>query len=122
MIAALRTLITDVLVGTAEDMPEERCPLPEDPGATVAIGYGGQGVLHSLVRVTDPIRSASNGPCDHHHGGRVASPSQGLQHRCHVPAAIHLLSGTGSRTPGHPCTHMALWAGRKSHGTRTSLG
>lgn len=56
-IAALRTLITDALAGTAEDMPEEVYPLPDGVGATVAIGYDDQGVLHPLVWVRTDIPS-----------------------------------------------------------------
>ncbi|MCX5287049.1 MULTISPECIES: hypothetical protein [unclassified Streptomyces] len=57
VIAALRTLITDALAGTAEDMPEEVYPLPEDVGAAVAIGYDEQGILHPLVWVRTDIPS-----------------------------------------------------------------
>lgn len=56
-IAALRTLITDALAGTAEDMPEEVYPLPDGVGAMVAIGYDDQGVLHPLVWVRTDIPS-----------------------------------------------------------------
>ncbi|GGP54891.1 hypothetical protein GCM10010247_29450 [Streptomyces calvus] len=92
MLAALRTLITDALAGTAEDMPEEGCPLPEDLGATVAIGYDDQGVLHSLYgsQVRDSRRRTDHH--DHHQGGRVTPPSQGLRHRRHAPTAARAWS------------------------------
>ncbi|WP_244792887.1 hypothetical protein [Streptomyces sp. BJ20] len=57
VIAALRTLVTDALAGTAEDMPEEVYPLPEGVGATVAIGYDDEGELHPLVWVRTDIPS-----------------------------------------------------------------
>lgn len=55
--AALRTLITDILAGTAEDMPEEAYPLPDGVGATVALGYDDQGTLHPLVWVRTDVPS-----------------------------------------------------------------
>ncbi|MGW1614913.1 hypothetical protein ACWCQZ_36830 [Streptomyces sp. NPDC002285] len=57
VITALRTLITDALAGTAEDMPDEVYPLPEGVGATVALGYDEQGALHPLVWVRTDIPS-----------------------------------------------------------------
>ncbi|MFD0314681.1 hypothetical protein [Streptomyces flavalbus] len=57
VITALRTLITDALAGTAEDMPEEAYPLPEGVGALVALGYDEQGRLHPLVWVRTDIPS-----------------------------------------------------------------
>ncbi|MER6534548.1 hypothetical protein ABT215_12205 [Streptomyces sp900105755] len=57
VIAALRTLITDALNGTAEDVPEEAYPLPESVGAAVAIGYDEQGAPHPLVWVRTDISS-----------------------------------------------------------------
>ncbi|MBV7700932.1 hypothetical protein [Streptomyces sp. TRM70350] len=57
VIVALRTLITDALAGTAEDMPEDAYPLPDGVGATVAIGCDDQGALHPLVWVRTDIPS-----------------------------------------------------------------
>ncbi len=57
VIAALRTLITDALAGTAEDIPEEAYPLPDGVGAAVTIGYDDQGAPHPLVWVRTDIPS-----------------------------------------------------------------
>ncbi|MGK3106124.1 hypothetical protein [Streptomyces sp. WAC05858] len=57
VIEALRTLITDALIGHAEDMPEEVYPLPDGVGASVAIGYDEQGAPHPLVWVRTDIPS-----------------------------------------------------------------
>ncbi|MGW3102838.1 hypothetical protein [Streptomyces sp. NPDC001100] len=57
VIDALRTLITDALDGTAEDIPEEAYPLPDGVGAAVTIGYDDQGAPHPLVWVRADIPS-----------------------------------------------------------------
>ncbi|MEU1185808.1 hypothetical protein ABZ464_51020 [Streptomyces sp. NPDC005820] len=57
VIAAVRTLITDALDGTAEDVPEEAYPLPEGVGAAVTMGYDEQGAPHPLVWVRTDIPS-----------------------------------------------------------------
>jgi hypothetical protein len=69
VIAALRTLITDALSGTAEDIPGEVYPLPDGVGAAVTIGYDDQGAPHSMVWVRTDIPSGLRGSI-----GRFATP------------------------------------------------
>ncbi|MEU3190530.1 hypothetical protein ABZ686_07755, partial [Streptomyces sp. NPDC006992] len=57
VIAALRALITEHLAGTAEDIPATACPLPEDVGAAVTIGYDEHGEPHPLAFVRTDIPS-----------------------------------------------------------------
>jgi len=57
VITALRELITNALNGTAEDIPDEAYPLPEDLGAAVTIGYDEQGEPHPLVWVRTDLSS-----------------------------------------------------------------
>ncbi|MFI2239440.1 hypothetical protein [Streptomyces chrestomyceticus] len=57
VIAALRTLITDALAGTAEDIPQEAYPLPARVGAVVTMGYDAQGAPHPLIWVRTDIPS-----------------------------------------------------------------